>query len=732
MHKRIQREFYLFNVFFVVVLVVFGGLLWSATNEARQYQAFHDQLQGLLEKTHQLQRLTTEMDLVSAGERGVQLWIAQYQQIGDELEQLVPNPQTPTRQREAQLRFATELQQMLSRQDQFIREFRLLTDDQLRMSDPTQMIWQNRLRLNLLAETTSLLDTTHHIYQQSQYQMVEMQRARFQSMAIGGAVFALVLLYFGFWFRRRIVSPLQRLQEGVTAVKQGSDDFRIADLSADEMGALAQSLNEMLDRLQASHEQLELGMQERLQQVRLMGRVFENLPTGIYAYEWDGHDLIMRLANQSADKIIGQFHCVYLGKPMHEIFPALMNTEIPANFQRVAVEGGVWTHEHFYYADQQVQGAFEFVAFQGAPNEVIVAFRDVTERALFERELKEARDRAEAANLAKSEFLGSLSHELRTPLNAIMSLSQVLGEAELEPSLHNHAVTIERSGQHLLNLINDLLDTAQLDMGKVTLQLAPTNLWALLEEQRNLFGAQAEQKGLQLVLEVAPNVPRVVSIDAGRLRQIFSNLVGNAIKFTARGSVTLTAQVRESPQSEEAVLLAFTVADTGIGIALSDQERIFEAFTQANSRRDRKFGGTGLGLYVSSRLAHLMGGTLTLESSEGQGSRFTLQLSAQRDAMEASAEEPEALVDRVAATAEVSLADVALPEHLRALLPKGSRVLDLSRLETFAKQLHAWSKATAQTDLQTHATELLDATEACDIGRIQTLLERLFPETTAE
>ena len=262
---------------------------------------------------------------------------------------------------------------------------------------------------------------------------------------------------------------------------------------------------------------------------------------------------------------------------------------------------------------------------QGQPTGFLGVVTDLSERKRLEQALRQRTAQAEAANRAKSTFLAHMSHEFRTPLNAVIGLSHLLGRMELPERAQGFVRHIEQAGAQLLALIDDVLDLSRIEAGEMRLEQVRFNLPEVLDGAAALVRPQADAKRLELVLDAAPGLPVELLGDPLRLKQVLINLLGNAVKFTAQGSVTL--RVRELERDARQVTLRLEVADTGIGIDPAKQARIFEPFTQADSSTTRRFGGTGLGLSIVRRLVGMMGGALTLQSAPGQGSTFGVTLS---------------------------------------------------------------------------------------------------------
>ena len=348
---------------------------------------------------------------------------------------------------------------------------------------------------------------------------------------------------------------------------------------------------------------------------------------GVIVYD---RQLRYQVWNPAMEELTGLPASQVLGKRAFDLFPHLREQGLDVLLERALTGETVQSPDVTYHVAQTGKSGWVSGVYSphyGPDNEIIGVIgllRETTDRKQAEEEMRRAKEAAEAASRAKSEFLANMSHETRTPLNGILGMTELLLDTPLSAEQSEYLTMLKSSTDALLTLVDDILDFSKIEAGKVTLDRIEFMLPETLGDTLKALAVRAHLKGLELACHLAPEVPEYLVGDPGRLRQIVTNLLGNAIKFTEKGEVVVRVEV--DSQSEDKVTLHFTVRDTGIGIPAEKQEIIFGAFEQADGSTTRRYGGSGLGLAITSHLVNLMGGRIWLESVCGRGSTFHFRL----------------------------------------------------------------------------------------------------------
>jgi len=418
-----------------------------------------------------------------------------------------------------------------------------------------------------------------------------------------------------------VLSPLIKLKHAVNQFQDGNYNVKIKTHRKDEIGDLLRHFDSMRQQRQINEESL-----------RIAATAFD-IHEGIIITNKEGNIIranqaFSRITGYSEDEVAGKNPRIFQsGRQDKDFYEKLWN-EILNNGQWI---GEIWNKRKNGEIYPQQSAITAVKNQEGETTHYVGSFLDISSVKQQQEELKNkaieletARDKAEVASRAKSDFLATMSHEIRTPMNGVLGMAQLLSDTKLNKEQTDYLNTIKFSGQNLLAIINDILDFSKIEAKKMELDLTSFNMQNTSFEVTRLLSSKAIEKGLELLFNISPDCPHYVVGDPGRLRQILINIIGNAIKFTEKGHVLL--DIRCIDKTDDSVDMRFSITDTGVGIPDDQQQQLFKPFTQADTSTTRKFGGTGLGLSICRQLVKLMGSEITLKSTLGTGTVFSFTL----------------------------------------------------------------------------------------------------------
>ncbi|MBN2428641.1 MAG: response regulator [Deltaproteobacteria bacterium] len=564
--------------------------------------------------------------------------------------------------------------------------------------------------------------------------ILQSQRLSILGVVLGAMAAVLVALMLN----RSLATPIAKLVEGADSLAQGNLDFQVELDSSDDLGRVAESFNNMArelrlhinrqeelvnkarqaavseekkaNELEDANRHLKEEVFERhkaekriTDALETTERILESMPFGVIII---GRDQKIRQINKAALKMMGLSSAEeILGRLCHQhICPAEkgacplldLGLDIDSSEKILLDREG-----------QQIPILKTVVPMTLEGEEVLLeAFVEITAQKKTEKALEKARKAAESANLAKSAFLANMSHEIRTPMNGILGMTEILLGTELNPDQRRFAQSVYTSGESLLNVLNDILDFSKIEAGKLVLECVDFDLYTLVEDVADLFASSAHRKGLEIIVSIPEQVPAALQGDSSRLRQVLSNLIGNAVKFTEQGEVVV--EISCETETNDHALLHFSVRDTGIGISMQNQARLFQPFSQADESTTRKFGGTGLGLAIAKNLVEIMGGHLTVKSETGKGSTFRFDCELKKSGIDIQA----------ASSAPAGLA--------------GRKILivddNATNRDILARQLSSWGLV--PTDVSNAADALKVLKETCKNDPFSlVILDEQMPET---
>ncbi|GGC73465.1 hybrid sensor histidine kinase/response regulator [Undibacterium terreum] len=623
---QVRRLLLLIVAFSIAIGLVASFTVYTArvkldliNQEQQQAQLTARQMSSLL--------VLTQEYMLDNNQRAVKQWLQRHAELSAALSSYHPLTQVGK----------SELEDMQNRNTRLQNLFARITNQPV---DMTQDLARRRAAVlvgQLISEVQAMGESTYRWAVAAETERAEREHFLFSARVILLAIVVVALFAVAWISFTRLIRPLTKLVDATKAVRDGDFSYRLEAEGIDEFGTVSRAFNAMTTALDVKSTELnqayEKLMQEALQSRRMQQdfeSLFELSPGAVIVIDKLGnivkangkvHELFQypahTLANLDLKQLIPHLHDQHLSFTTVGDAARLPETQGMLDMPQM-FEGRRYLGDSF-----TAQLTFSPMILDKAPCTIVIV-QDVTEQQQLQHSLRTAKELAEAASRAKSEFVANMSHEIRTPMNAVLGMTYLLGNSNLSAEQRKYLEMIRASGQSLLAILNDILDFSKIEAGRMELSESPFLLDDVLKTLASIMMANASAKDLELAIGIEPNVPNMLVGDALRLQQILINLTGNSIKFTERGEVSIYIEMLARHGQETS--LCFHVRDTGIGMDLQQQNRLFSAFSQVDESLTRRFGGTGLGLAISKSLVDLMGGDITVSSQLGVGTEFSVTL----------------------------------------------------------------------------------------------------------